>query len=326
MATRLGGISTGGMTPDAALLPDVLPTGDLTERALLVPELRRRMRGVPNLRNAVTLGWIWIQAGLILAVAAWLSHPLVWVIAFALMTRVIVLASILSHEAAHRLLFSNRAVNDFAGRWLLSYPVFVPYDAYRRAHMAHHRDAFGPDEPDLLLYGNYPSGGASMRRKLVRDATGVSGLKLLRGLVRSLGRPSSRRVAASIIAVQVVMWLATGFLVGWWVYPVMWLLPWLTAWRVLARLRAIAEHGGMKRSDDEREITHHVRQHALARFWLVPYNTGWHLAHHADPGLSFRALPEFHGHLERSGWVPPELVHRSYPALWSALASEPVSS
>ena len=311
------------MTPSPGSLPDVLPTSQLTGLARLVPELRENLRGVPNLRNAITLLLVWLQAALILGLAAWLGHPLGWLLAFALMTRVIVLASILSHEAAHRLLFSNKALNDFAGRWLLSYPTFVPYDAYRRAHMAHHRDAFGPGEPDLLLYGNYPIGRASMRRKLLRDAGGISGLKLLRGLFRSLGKPSSRRVALSILFVQGVMWVGSGLLIAWWVYPLMWLLPWLTTWRVLARLRAVAEHGGMQRSDDEREITHHVRQRPLARFWLVPYNTGWHLAHHADPGLSFRALPRFHAYLDESGWVPSELVYRSYPALWSALVAEP---
>ena len=319
-------IRFGGMTPAPDQLPDVLPTAELTALGRLVPPLREALRTVPNVRNAVTLAWVWMQAGLIIGLAAWLNHPLVWLVAFVLMSRVIVLASILSHEAAHRLMFSNRPLNDFAGRWLLSYPVFVPYDAYRRAHMAHHREAFGPNEPDLLLYGNYPAGRASMRRKLLRDAAGISGLKLLRGLFRSLAKSSSRRVAVSILGVQAVLWLVSGLLVGWWVYPVMWLLPWLTVWRVLARLRAIAEHGGMRGSNDEREVTHHVQQRPVARFWLVPYNTGWHLAHHVDPGLSFRVLPEFHRHLAGSGYVPPALVYRSYPALWSALAAEPDGS
>ena len=35
--------------------------------------------------------------------------------------------------------------------------------------------------------------------------------------------------------------------------------------RVVNRLRAIAEHGGMQRSDDRRRTTHHVRQSLLAR-------------------------------------------------------------
>ena len=62
----------------------------------------------------------------------------------------------LMHEAAHRLLFANRTANDFVGRWLLGYPSFTSTDAYRRVHMAHHREEFGPDEPDIPLYAGYP--------------------------------------------------------------------------------------------------------------------------------------------------------------------------
>jgi enoyl-CoA hydratase len=29
----------------------------------------------------------------------------------------------------------------------------------------------------------------------------------------------------------------------------------------------------------------------VARFWIVPYNTGWHLAHHVDMGVPWRNLP-----------------------------------
>ena len=78
----------------------------------------------------------------------------------------------LMHEAAHRLLFANRRANDFVGRWLLGYPSFTSTDAYRRVHMAHHREEFGPDEPDIPLYAGYPITDASLRRKLVRDADG----------------------------------------------------------------------------------------------------------------------------------------------------------
>jgi fatty acid desaturase len=93
----------------------------------------------------------------------------------------------------------------------------------------------------------------------------------------------------------------------------------MSVWRVLNRLRAIAEHGGMTRSDDRRLTTHVVRQTPLARFWLVPYNTGWHLAHHVDPGIPFRRLPALHRELVESGWVTVGLEYPSYRALWRAL-------
>jgi fatty acid desaturase len=95
----------------------------------------------------------------------------------------------------------------------------------------------------------------------------------------------------------------------------------MTVWRVLNRLRAIAEHAGMERSADRRRTSHVVRQSPLARFWMVPYNTGWHLAHHVDSGIPWRRLPALHEELVAAGWVTPELEYPSYTALWRALAS-----
>ena len=110
------------------------------------------------------------------------------------MGRAHVQLNILMHEAAHRLLFANRRLNDFVGRWFLGYPVFVPIDLYRRGHMAHHREEFGPNEPDIPMYRGYPIPRDSMRRKLTRDALGITGFKLLRGLLR---RAPLRRTATS---------------------------------------------------------------------------------------------------------------------------------
>jgi fatty acid desaturase len=207
------------------------------------------------------------------------------------------------------------------GRWLLSYPAFVPFEAYRRSHFAHHKEEFGPNEPDLNLYNGYPVTPSSLRRKLVRDAVGVSGWKNLRPLLRALLSRSSRPFAARIVAAQAAL-LALFALAGRpELYPLLWLLPWMTSWRVLNRLRAIAEHGGMERSPDRRRTTHHVRQSRLAGFVIVPFNTGWHLAHHVDMGVPWRNLPRLHAELVEAGWVVPDLEYPSYRALWRALSS-----
>jgi fatty acid desaturase len=107
------------------------------------------------------------------------------------------------------------------------------------------------------------------------------------------------------------------------VYWLLWFLPYLTLWRVINRLRSIAEHGGMTRSSDRRRTTHSVRQHAPARFVLVPYWIGWHLAHHCDSGIPMRHLPRYHRELVRSGYLAEGLEYASYPALWRALSSGP---
>jgi fatty acid desaturase len=227
----------------------------------------------------------------------------------------------LSHEAAHRLLFSNKRINDFVGRWVVGYFAFVSTDLYRRGHMAHHKDEFGPNEPDMNLYNGYPITRASMRRKLTRDIDGNSGWKNLKSLLRGLRFEGSRVHASRIVASQVVL-IAICTLAGWpQLYLALWFAPWMTEWRVINRLRSIAEHGGMQRSDDRRLTSHTVKQSWLPNFVMVPYNIGYHLSHHVDMGVPWRKLPQLHAELVAAGYVTSELEYPSYRALWRKLAS-----
>lgn len=305
------------------MVPATLPATRQTERIGLdgrpSPEFRRRLRRYSSSRNAASVVSVWLQIGVVFAATWWSLWTLP--LAFVLMGRAHAQLASLMHEAAHRLLFSNRALNDWVGRWLLGFPTFVPTDAYRRVHMAHHRDEFGPNEPDIPLYRGYPIPADSLRRKLVRDATGRTGLTLLRGLLGNLraADPRSRRATYDILATQTVLLGGCVALGRWWLYPVLWLAPQLTVWRVINRLRAIAEHGGMQRSDDTRESTHSVRQHLLAQFILVPFNIGFHLAHHCDSGVPFRNLPALHRELRAAGYVDDTIEYPSYPAIWRAL-------
>jgi fatty acid desaturase len=301
----------------------VLPTDRLRDGARLRTDLRAGLRRIPNLANALTVASLWLQIAVVIGGAIWLHHPVAWIVAFLLMGRAFSQLLILGHEAAHLLLFSNRRVNDFVGKWLLDYPGLVPFEIYRKGHMAHHKDEMGPHEPDKALYAAYPVTRASLRRKLTRDAFFVSGWKNLRPLLGALRSRTGRPIALKILAAQVVLIAVFTALGRPELYLFLWLAPWMTVWRVINRLRAIAEHGGMIRSSDRRQTTHHVQQSALARFALVPYNTGWHLAHHVDIGIPYRNLPALHRELEAAGWVTPELVYPNYRALWRALASRP---
>ena len=319
------GQSTGrhSVVPQAESLPDVLPTDRLREGARLRGDLRGDLRRIPDFRNALTVLSLWVQIAAVIGGAIWLHHPVVWILAFLLMGRVFSQLLILGHEAAHLLLFSNRRVNDFVGKWLLDYPGLVPFEIYRKGHMAHHKDEMGPDEPDKALYAAYPITRASLRRKLTRDAFFVSGWKNLRPLIAAVGSRTGRPIALRIFATQLVLLAGFTALRRPELYLFLWLAPWLTVWRVINRLRAIAEHGGMIRSNDRRQTTHHVRQSPAARFALVPYNTGWHLAHHVDIGIPYRNLPALHRELEAAGWVTDELVYPNYRALWRTLSSRP---
>ena len=320
----LAGRSLGGMVPDPSLLSPTRETALVRSDGRPKPEFRERLRLIPSWRNALSVVSVWLQAIVIVGLAVWWANPIGYVLAFLLMGRTQAQLASLMHEAAHRLLFTNRRANDFVGRWLLGYPGFTSTDAYRRVHMAHHRQEFGPDEPDIPLYAGYPIGRASFRRKLVRDATGRTGIRLFREQFAGVRSPAGRvrTTLAKILFVQAVLFAAAIAGGVWWVYPVFWVAPYLTVWRVINRLRSIAEHGGMDASTDRRATTHTVRQSWWARSVLVPFHIGWHLAHHVDAGVSMRRLPEYHRALCDAGYVTPALEYPSYHALWRALRGE----
>ena len=313
------------MRPPDDVLPDVLPTDRLLPSGKAVPEVRAELRRIPVARNVVAIVSVWAQAIVPIVAAAWTRNPLVYVLAFLWMGRTHAAFAALSHEAAHRLLFPNKKVNDWVGRWVVGYPGLISTDLYRRGHMAHHKDEFGPKEPDMNLYVGYPVSRSSLRRKLTRDALGKSGWKNLRSILRGARMKEFGHHARRILYFQAAfIAVATAFGRPW--LYLLWFVPWMTEWRVINRLRAIAEHGGMERSKDRRLTTHSVRQHLPARFFLVPYNIGWHLSHHVDMGVPWTHLPQMHRELRASGWVPEGLEHRSYPALWRALGSRPEPS
>lgn len=307
----------GTMSPPASALEEFTGSDDFRPDGRPTGQLRDELYKVPNAANVAHTIGIWLQSVGVIALAAWWGNPIGWVLAFAMCCRGMVRFAILMHEAAHRLLFTNRKANDFVGKWLVAYPVFVPIDPYRRVHMAHHKEEFGPREPDLALYNGYPITPDSWRRKLTRDATGNSGWKNLKGLITGFKVSTERSTVAKIWLVQLVMFAGLWLIGGhWWVWPVFWLLPWLTVWRVLNRLRAIAEHAGLEASSDRRATTHHIRQSSIAKFIFVPFNTGYHLAHHVDIGVPFSRLPRLQYELEEADYIRPELEWPSYIALW----------
>jgi len=288
---------------------------------------REQLRRIPSWRNGWSVFYLYVQTAAVLWATVYFA-PWVWPLTFVLMGRTFAQYLSLMHEAAHRLLFRKKWLNDFVGRWLLGYPSLTNVDGYRRVHAIHHREEFGADEPDLALYVGYPIGHASFRRKLLRDATGRTGVKLMAQFLSSArsNDQRSRRTFWKIIATQVVL-LAAAILSGyWWLYPFFWLAPYMTAWRVINRLRSIAEHGGLHASADRRETTHTVRQHPVARFMVVPYRIGLHLAHHVDAGVPFRNLPVLHRALQEAGYIDTSFEYPSYPAIWKALSAPPVAA
>ena len=302
------------MVADAATRPEVFPTERLLDNGMARPELRHDLRRINNLRNAITVASVWVWVVVLIGGAVWLGNPLAYLAAFILMGPMYARFAILMHEAAHKLLFTNKRANDWVGTWLIAYPTWTPISIYRRGHFAHHKEEFGPREPDIAFYGGYRCDRRTLARRLVRDAVGISGWKNFTPLFKALKNKGTRQVAGSILGVQAVlwavMWAATG---RWWIYPAAVVAavddpvagdqpP--AGHRRARRPRGRAATGGSPPTT--------CSQCWLARFWFVPYNTGWHLAHHVDMGIPFRNLPAFHAELERAGYITEGITYPNY--------------
>ena len=310
---------TGGMAPTPApfvgsdrLHPDGRPKG----------AFRNSLRTVPDARNAIAASGAVAFPLAVVAAAVALSHPAAWIAAFLLMPIAQNRLFILHHEAAHRVLFSNRRLNDLIGINLVGWLTFgTGGHGYRVGHMNHHRDEFGPKEPDFGLYARYPITSASMRRKHRRDLTGVSAFRIIRPRFQRLGQVHHRRLTYRFLAGQALV-LAAFWASGHpWLYLLLWVLPWATLYQGLNRIRAIAEHGGMTRSGDRRRTTHHVHQSLAARMVMVPFSVGYHLAHHVDMTVPYRNLPRLHRALVADGYLG-ELEWPTYRSLWRALRAD----
>lgn len=306
----------GPLVPVGDALTDVLPNDRFNDRGVPKRPWRDELRRINDLGNVFTVLGAWAQSFGVVVAAAMINTWWSYLLGFFLMARGHVCLNILAHESAHRLLFSKRWANDGIGRWLIGYTTLQPTLNYRRSHFAHHRDEMGPEEPDATLYAGYPIPADSWRRKLRRDISGRTGWKRIKQLGGVLRRGGTE--AWQMVGVQAVMLCISIAFMRPLAY-IIWVASWMTLWQFTNRLRAIAEHGGMIRSRDRRQTTHVIHQSWLARFWIVPYHTGWHLAHHVDMGVTWRNLPKLHDGLVEAGWITPEIEYPSYRAFWRSI-------
>lgn len=241
--------------------------------------------------------------------------------------------AILMHEAAHNVLFRNRRINDFVGEWFCGRPILAELGAYRHYHLAHHRFTQTDKDPDLVLSSKFPTSRASLRRKFFRDLTGQTGVKQLAGQIamslRLAGDDDAIEAAASDFAqafkardlwkslpVFIGIIVALGLIGEWWWGLAFWLLPFLTWFQLVLRVRNIAEHGATEQSEDPLQNVRTTLAGPLARLLVAPYWVNYHLEHHMVMHVPCWRLPAMHKLLMEKGLGPRMKTASSY---WQAL-------
>jgi fatty acid desaturase len=230
--------------------------------------------------------------------------------------------AILMHDAAHGLLFANRALNDWVGQWVCAFPVATDLSLYRPYHLTHHRLTQQADDPDLGLSAPFPISRASLRRKILRDITGQTGyrrrkaqfvdawgptgLSVLARLARLRAKLSGALLVNAILAAGLA---AVGY---WWLYPLLWLVPMLTWYQLISRIRNIAEHAMVPDNDDPLRNTRTTMAGPITRLVLAPYRVNYHLEHHLLLFVPCWRLPRAHQLMLAKGFGPRMELRRNY--------------
>lgn len=229
--------------------------------------------------------------------------------------------SVLVHECGHRSLFATRHLNETCGNWLAGYAVFLDMDKYARGHLIHHRTAGTHDDPDLPNYQDYPISKESFYRKVWRDLTGQTAVKLIGSLARSgqdqrshgekepasssndqKSNNKANHVLRNSFVVNGIMLLLLTLLAHPALY-LLWVIAYFTVYMLVLRIRQIAEHADVPDlfDADPRKNTRTTYTNPVSRLLIAPNFVNYHLEHHLLASVPAYNLKTMHYLLKQRG-------------------------
>ena len=293
---------------------------------------RAELNTKSNWRGSLEVGKDWGLILLAFALSLVWPHPVTFVLSLLLLAAAQAGFAILQHEAAHRSLFASAKLNDFMGEYLCAQPILQSMPGYRAYHMTHHRLAGTKDDPDLIMTEQYPVSPSSLKRKLLRDASGLTGLKAVIGLwgmafgywqYELTGRvkrvmPAPQGITGYLAAFvrnnghigllwQVGMIGLLSALGNGWLY-LLWLAAFIFILPICMRIRQIADHAVVADAFDTNPLRHARTSNArwYEKLWLAPHYEHYHLEHHFMPTAPCWQLPKLHAILVKEGVIPLE--------------------
>jgi fatty acid desaturase len=290
-------------------------------RQALPKELIQRLtrRSGPRATLAVVEDFAVIAAAIALALAFW-PNPLVIVVAVVIIGSRQHALFVISHDAAHYLLYERRWLNEAVGR-ACAMVNGLSMCTYRVIHRLHHNNLYGPLDPDTALHGGYPRGRSYLVRKLLKDLSGLTAWKtyayFLGGApaintatnvaVRPLDDTSAklraearsdRNAVVFFHVAALALFGLSGYLLQ---YLVLWILPLVTVVQAILRLRAIAEHGATTDFSSPLTAARTNLGPALLRWLIFPHNVNYHVEHHLYASVPQYHLPELHREMQSRG-------------------------
>jgi fatty acid desaturase len=268
-------------------------------RALLTPDEVRELSRLKPGRVALDVAFLWLQILLVwAAVAAWTEW---WVVLLAIPlvgTRNYAL-HVIGHDGIHRRLFVDPRRNDLFNDLLILGPEGAITRLNGQNHLLHHRLLANDADPDRH---KYTSSNKTTTLELVGYLTGLAGLVPLwrnvfrREAVRAVnpketeglrrGGSYKARDLAILAGWQVLLIGGLTWAIGWWAYPLLWLLPVYVFTYCGDQIRFFLEHAHPEpdeSADAKRLITY--TSNPLERAFFAPMAMNYHATHHLWPSI-----------------------------------------
>lgn len=279
-----------------------------------------------DLRGAWAILQVWLFVAATFALLAAFPNPLTFLLAVFLLGGQQLACAVLTHEASHYTLFKTRWMNETLTDWLVARPIWTDVTRYRQHHMAHHAHTGTDDDPDMSLVHPFPGSRASLRRKLLRDLSGRSGVRRIIGLIgmdlgilkytvaaeverlpqqgrtwRDYVRDGIRNMGPVVLANGALIAILAAFDAAW-VYSA-WVIAYLTTFSLYVRIRSIAEHACTEGGPEVLNNTRTTYANWLARLTVAPFQVNYHVEHHLMASVPYYRLKALHAKLRERGLV-----------------------
>jgi fatty acid desaturase len=304
----------------------------LAAAEFLTPEELATIRKRSDLRGIWCVVHAW---GVIVgawALFIWWPNPLTLAIGIVVVGARQLGLAILMHDAAHGVLTKNKALNEALGQWFLAWPVVSDLYNYRTYHLKHHRWTQQSNDPDLVLSAPFPITRASFRRKMIRDLTGQTVFKQRLAQFRNAFSAKSGRFVDGMkkglvrlggpIAVNLALLVALTAIGHWYVFFLLWVLPFFIWFPLITRIRNIAEHAVVPDNDDPLRNARTTKANLLWRALVAPYWVNYHVEHHLLMWVPCYNLPAFHRLLIEKGYGPKMELQPDYLAVLKLATSK----
>ena len=241
--------------------------------------------------------------------------------------------AILMHEGAHGLIANNVRFNNYISQFFCAFPMAVDTYDYRHYHLKHHRHTQTEDDPDLVLSKPFPITKSSFIRKMLRDLTGITGIKqryqsiqktfdndTLKVDGKEISGFKSKATLRGILLSQLLIFISMSIVGSWWYYFAFWIVPALTIFQFFYRIRNIAEHAVVPNDCDDFNNARTTNASFIERCFVAPYYVNYHLEHHLFMFIPCYKLKDAHNLLVAKKYTNRMEIKKGYiPLLKSIL-------